>query len=69
MSGESIFGAIMLTLFLVVLAGGGFLANKSMDNDMIIHHIGRGANFYQAYCAVHEPRTFIKCVDKISSSE
>jgi hypothetical protein len=40
-----------------------------MDNDMIIHHIGRGANFYQAYCAVHEPRTFIKCVDKISSSE
>lgn len=53
---------------LVVLTSVGsllFLVNKDMDAQHIAGHMERGANFYQAYCAVHEPRNLSKCVDSL----
>lgn len=57
---------VLILLFIIsALIGGGYLINKDITAQHIAGHMERGANFYQAYCAVHEPRTLQKCVNSL----
>lgn len=60
-----LFPTLFLLFVLTALIGGGYLINKDITAQHIDKHMERGANFYQAYCAVHEPRTLQKCVNSL----
>lgn len=60
-----IFSVLVIIIIAVAALVGLCLVYKNLNYEHITGHMDRGANFYQAYCAVHEPRNIPACVDSI----